>query len=128
MYESLRQEVGHLGIGTFLIEAGSFRTEVLSDTNATYHNTKIKDYEPMITAGFEVARATHGRQSGDPAKLAERIVDIVKMEGLASRGRKEGLQTAIPIGPDAYAVVKAACERTLKTLEDWKDVIESTDY
>lgn len=65
------------------------------------------------------------RQPGDPVKLSEIVVDLVRGEGVA-KGREVPFR--LPLGIDCYDEIKAKCEETLKLLEDWKDVIRGTDH
>lgn len=55
----------------------------------------------------------------------EIIVDLIKGEGLA---KGKTLPTVFGLGSDAYATIKAASENTLSQLEEWKEVIVSTDF
>ncbi|KAF7913889.1 uncharacterized protein EAF01_000295 [Botrytis porri] len=68
-------------------------------------------------------KAVHGNQPGDPKKSAERIVDIVRREGLAI-GKETPLR--LPLGPDCLQQIKNKCLSTLKILEDWEELITST--
>ena len=45
--ESLQAEVGHLGIRTFCIEPGFFRTEVLKEGNLASSVSRIPDYKTI---------------------------------------------------------------------------------
>ena len=68
--------------------------------------------------------AMNGHQPGDPKKAVEIMIDIVKSEGVAA-GRAQ--PTYVGLGSDAYQIIKDACSTTLQRLEDWKDIITSTD-
>lgn len=72
-----------------------------------------------------MAKKIHGRQPGDPRKAVERIVDVVRSEGMAAR--KE-LPVRLPLGGDALAVIRKKCEETLKICEDWEDLISGIDF
>ena len=66
----------------------------------------------------------NGNQIGDPKKGVEIMIDIIKGEGKAA-GKKT--PPYIGLGSDAYSIIKEANETTLGLLEEWKDVITSTD-
>ena len=68
--------------------------------------------------------AHHGNQPGDPKKAVERMVDVLKSEGMAA-GRT--MPPRMPLGPDALAGVRAKCEATLKICDEWEGLIGSTD-
>lgn len=82
--ESLQQEVAPFNIKTLLVEPGYFRTEFLNQNNAKYTSTSFEDYKPLCEAVFSSSRATEGKQTGDPVKGVNRIIDIVKGEGFAA--------------------------------------------
>ena len=69
--------------------------------------------------------ASHGNQRGDPKKPAERIIDVLKSEGMAA-GRP--MPPRLPLGPDSLAAIRAKCEATLKICEEWEGLISSTDF
>jgi hypothetical protein len=66
-----------------------------------------------------------GNQPGDPKKAVELMIDPVKGEGYA--GGKT-VPSRLPIGQDAREAIKTTCEEMLKTMEEWKDVIDRTDF
>ncbi|OCT49314.1 putative oxidoreductase [Cladophialophora carrionii] len=123
--ESLHHETSHLGIRTLLIEPGRFRTLLLSSQNMKAVQTKVGDYARFNEALLEGLAREDQRQPGDPVKLAKIVVDLVRGEGVA-QGRYVPFR--LPLGIDCFDEVKAKCEETLKLLEDWKDVIRSTDH
>ena len=64
-------------------------------------------------------------QPGDPVKLVEIILDLVRQEGVAE-GKEVPFR--LPLGIDCYDDIKAKCEETLRLLKDWEHVIRSTDH
>lgn len=86
--------------------------------------TKIPEYADVRHSVQQYLDSINGRQSGDPAKAAVVIVDVVRGEGVASGRAWNG---TLFLGSDAARDVKAKCEATLKTLQDWGDVITSID-
>ena len=67
----------------------------------------------------------HGTQPGDPAKAVEVTIDLVKGEGVAEGREVPGW---MPLGSDAFEVVKKKAEAELKLLGDWETVIKGTDF
>jgi hypothetical protein len=53
------------------------------------------------------------------------MMDIAHGTGVA-KGRN--VPSTLPLGTDTYAGIKNVCEGTLMKLEEWKDVICSTDF
>jgi len=123
--ESLSIEVAPLGIRVHCIEPGSFRTAVLSSENRGSSKSAIPDYKHVVDDSDAVLLKGDGRQPGDPRKLVEIIVDVARAEGVA-QGRE--VPVALPVGKDAWGLVHGVVERMGRTLEEWKDVIESTDF
>ena len=114
-----------LGLRTLLLEPGMFRTMLLSERNVCHKLSTIDDYAAASQEIKSALASENGTQAGDPDKLAEIVVDLVRGEGIA-QGRE--LPLRMPLGVDAYDEIKKKCEDTLKLLEDWKDTIRSTDY
>jgi hypothetical protein len=85
--------------------------------------TKVAEYAESNQARLEGLAREDQSQPGDPVKLVEIVVDLVRREGDA-QGREVPFR--LPLGIDCFDDVKAKCEETLKLLEDWKDVIRST--
>jgi hypothetical protein len=69
--------------------------------------------------------AYNGKQPGDPLKGVKIMVDVVRGEGQAA-GKE--FPPALALGTDCYTVVKTESERSLRLLEEWKDVTASTDF
>jgi len=123
--ESLRQEIEPLGLRSICIEPGFFRTEFLQPGNRTASVAHgFDDYKEKRQAAIASADAMNGSQVGDPKKAVEVMIDIIKSEGKAA-GRTP--PTYLGLGSDAYEIIKDACTSTIKRLDDWKDIIVSTD-
>jgi len=74
--ESLRPEVAPFGIHTTIVNPGYFRTELLTPQSTKYAETAIDDYDERRAVLVAAWTAQNGRQSGDPAKLAQALVAI----------------------------------------------------
>jgi NAD(P)-dependent dehydrogenase (short-subunit alcohol dehydrogenase family) len=74
--ESLRPEVAPFGIHTTIVNPGYFRTELLTPQSTKYAEIAIDDYAERRAALIAAWTAQNGRQSGDPAKLAQALVEI----------------------------------------------------
>lgn len=124
MVECLDKEVRPLGLRTLLIEPGFFRTDLLAQGNLKTVQSSIADYSEGSTAFNQLLADKNHAQSGDPKKGVKVVVDLVRQEGVA---QGKTIPIRMPLGPDAYEVIKGECTETIKLLEDWKDVISSTD-
>jgi NAD(P)-dependent dehydrogenase (short-subunit alcohol dehydrogenase family) len=123
--ESLRLDVAPFGISTLLVEPGRFRTTLLSDQNLKATGSTIGDYAEAGTNLREGLAAEDRRQPGDPVKLVEIVLDVVRGEGVA-QGRE--MPFRLPLGTDCYEEVRGKCQETLRLLEEWKAVGLSTDF
>ena len=131
LVESLARETAHIpGIRTTMIEPGQFRTKLLAPENMLNQVSEIEEYTEKSKETIQSFVDANDKQRGDPVKLVKVVVDLVRGEGVAgSKVAKGGgkLPLRLPLGPDCYEVVKGKCEETLGVLEEWKDVINSTD-
>ena len=78
--ESLTPEIAPFGIRTMLVEPGFFRTELLTADSTTYAEPSIDDYAERTKETVAAWRSMDGKQGGDPAKLAEALVQLAGLE------------------------------------------------
>jgi NAD(P)-dependent dehydrogenase (short-subunit alcohol dehydrogenase family) len=78
--EALRVEVAPFGIHATIVNPGFFRTELLSEQSTHYAEASVADYDERRTALAAGWKATHGKQAGDPAKLAQALLTIASQE------------------------------------------------
>ncbi|PMD49949.1 NAD(P)-binding protein [Hyaloscypha bicolor E] len=123
--ESLWRETSPLGIKTLLIEPGRFRTKLLSSGNMKTVSTEILEYKDFSRTLLKGLAEADQMQPGDPIKLVEMVLDLVRQEGIAE-GKE--IPFRLPLGSDCYNDVKAKCEETLELLKKWEPMIKSTDY
>lgn len=114
-YESLAPEVTGVGIHTTLVEPGTIRTDfgasgVASAELDAYRDGPVGALRRMATAGYAAP--------GDPAKMAQTIVDTFEAESAPRR---------LALGPDAYGYIKAALTSRSEQLETHRDVTMSTN-
>src|SRR5437870_9235564 len=78
--ESLTPEIAPFGIRTMLVEPGFFRTELLSTDSTTYAPPTIDGYAERTMEIVAAWKGMHGKQGGDPAKLAQALVTLVGLK------------------------------------------------
>jgi NAD(P)-dependent dehydrogenase (short-subunit alcohol dehydrogenase family) len=78
--EALRAEVAPFGIHTTIVNPGFFRTELLSEQSTHYADPSIPDYAERGAALVAGWKGTHGKQAGDPARLAQALLTIASQE------------------------------------------------
>jgi NAD(P)-dependent dehydrogenase (short-subunit alcohol dehydrogenase family) len=74
--ESLAPEIAPFGIRTMLVEPGFFRTELLTDESTKWPEASITDYASTTRETVAAWKKMNGLQGGDPAKLAEALVQL----------------------------------------------------
>jgi len=75
--ESLAPEVEPFGIRTMLVEPGFFRTELLTEDSTQYPVPSIDDYAVKTRETVTAWKGISGQQSGDPAKLADALMQLI---------------------------------------------------
>jgi NAD(P)-dependent dehydrogenase (short-subunit alcohol dehydrogenase family) len=78
--ESLTPEIAPFGIRTMLVEPGFFRTELLSKDSTIYAEPSIADYTERTNQIVAAWNSMDGKQSGDPAKLANALVTLAALD------------------------------------------------
>ena len=86
---------------------------------------KIEAYAPAWEDFGALVGSMDGTQPGDPKKGVERMIDVLKSEGMA-KGR--GVPLRIPIGSDACQMTREAAMASLKVCDDWAALSTSTDF
>lgn len=125
LVESLSRETAHLGLKTLLIEPGRFRTKLLSSGNIKSVTSAIPDYQEFSKTLLSGLGQEDQNQPGDPVKLVEIILDLVKQEGVATN---RDVPLRLPLGVDCFDEMKAKCEETLQVLKEWESTIRSTNH
>jgi NAD(P)-dependent dehydrogenase (short-subunit alcohol dehydrogenase family) len=78
--EALRVEIAPFGIRTTIVNPGFFRTELLSEQSTHYAEASIAEYDDRRAALLGAWKSTHGKQAGDPAKLAKALITIAAQD------------------------------------------------
>ncbi|KAI4260723.1 MAG: hypothetical protein LQ352_000115 [Teloschistes flavicans] len=125
LVECLADELAPFNIRTLLVEAGMFRTDLFAEGNRKSEPPAIEDYASIHKKQAQGVAAIHGKQAGDPKKAVERILDVVRGEGVAE-GRS--MPKRLPLGKDTLGIIRTKCEETLKLCEEWEGVATSTDF
>ena len=73
----------------------------------------------------EAIQWRNGKQPGDMQKAVQRIVDVVRSEGMAT-GRP--MPKRLPLGSESLEIIKEKCFETLRICNEWEHIITSTDF
>ena len=74
--ESLTPEIAPYGIRTMLVEPGFFRTELLTPESTSYAEPSIEEYAERTKQTIDAWSGMNGKQGGDPAKLANALIQL----------------------------------------------------
>ena len=111
--ESLAPEVAPFGIGTMLVEPGFFRTQLLTPESTNYAQPSIDDYAERTTQTVAAWNAMNGQQAGDPAKLANALVQLASQDEPPLR---------FVAGADAIATVKQKAKDLLVQADAYREL------
>jgi NAD(P)-dependent dehydrogenase (short-subunit alcohol dehydrogenase family) len=110
--ESLTPEVAPFGIRTMVVEPGFFRTELLMPESTNYAEPSIEDYAERTEQTVAVWNSMDGQQGGDPAKLANALVQLA--------GQDEPLRFAA--GADAITTVEQKAKDLLAQADAYREL------
>jgi NAD(P)-dependent dehydrogenase (short-subunit alcohol dehydrogenase family) len=114
--ESLAAEIAPFGIHATVVNPGFFRTELLTEESTNYAPATIEDYAERSAAMREFFATMNGRQSGDPAKLAQALLTIVDQEQPPFR---------FIAGADAVAQAEKALAERQRQIDAYRDLSTS---
>jgi NAD(P)-dependent dehydrogenase (short-subunit alcohol dehydrogenase family) len=117
--ESLAPEVAPFGIRTMLVEPGFFRTELLTPESTTFAEPSIDDYAERTQQTVTAWKGMNGQQGGDPAKLADALVQLANQDEPPLR---------FAAGADAVATVEQKAKNLLTQAGAHRELSSSLAY
>jgi len=78
--QAVQSEVVPFGINTTIVNPGFFRTELLTEESTNFADHPIDDYRERRLQQMQFWKGYNGKQSGDPAKLANALITISNLE------------------------------------------------
>jgi NAD(P)-dependent dehydrogenase (short-subunit alcohol dehydrogenase family) len=111
--ESLTPEVAPFGIRTMLVEPGFFRTELLSPESTKYAEPTIDDYAERTRLTVKGWQSMNGQQGGDPAKLANALIQLANQDDPPLR---------FAAGADAIATVEQKAKALLAQADAYREL------
>jgi len=111
--ESLTPEVAPFGIRTMLVEPGFFRTQLLTPESTNYAEPSIDDYAERTNQTVAAWNAMNGQQGGDPAKLANALVQLASQDEPPLR---------FAAGADAIATVEQKAKDLLAQADAYREL------
>jgi NAD(P)-dependent dehydrogenase (short-subunit alcohol dehydrogenase family) len=117
--ESLTPELAPFGIRTMLVEPGFFRTELLTPESTKYAESSIEDYAERTKQTVTAWKSMNGQQGGDPAKLANALVQLANQEEPPLR---------FAAGADAIATVEQKARNLLAQVDAYRELSSNLDH
>jgi NAD(P)-dependent dehydrogenase (short-subunit alcohol dehydrogenase family) len=117
--ESLTMELEPLGIQVTAVEPGFFRTEFLAEESVRYIEARHPEYREGMAGMQTWLNGQHGKQGGDPARLAQVLLDLT---------RKKQQPMHLLMGGDAVVRMTDRIKRDSESTAEWQSVSESTDF
>ena len=113
--EALAEETKAFGIKVTVVAPGQFRTSFMD--SLAFAENKIPVYK--LAEAEKMWREFSGTQRGDPAKLAQILVDLAS---------NPNPPLHLLAGPDTYQLVTEHRDKERQEFESWKEVTLSTDF
>ena len=117
--ESLAPEVAPFGIRTMLVEPGFFRTELLTPESTKYAESSIADYAERTEQTVTAWKSMNGQQGGDPAKLADALVQLAAQDQPPLR---------FPAGADAVTTFENRARLLLEQADAHRELSSHLDH
>jgi NAD(P)-dependent dehydrogenase (short-subunit alcohol dehydrogenase family) len=115
--EVVANEVRAFGVTVIIVEPGAFRTDWMG-SSMTMHEPG-PDYRDALAFMHEVRRTSNGSQSGDPARAARIIIDVVESPDPPRR---------LLLGSDAVDLALASGVERNEEAREWAAVSRSADF
>lgn len=115
--EVLANEVAGFGLKVIIVEPGAFRTDWMG-SSMTMHDPG-PDYRDALGFMHELRRSSNGSQSGDPARAARIIIDVVESPEPPRR---------LLLGSDAVELALASGAERDEEAKRWATVSRSADF
>lgn len=117
--EGLALEVKPLGIRVTAAAPGLFRTDFASASSYKSSASIMDAYEPTVGQIRHALQSLDGTQPGDPAKLAQVIIQIAN---------DEQPPLHLPIGKDSVALFRSKAAQAEQEVASWEAVSSATDF
>jgi NAD(P)-dependent dehydrogenase (short-subunit alcohol dehydrogenase family) len=117
--EALYAELAPLGVHATVVEPGFFRTDFLDSSSLVSTAAQIPDYAATVGKMREFAGSHNHEQPGDPARLAQAILDLANAAEPPLR---------LPLGTDTLKRIGLKNSFVEKETEQWRTLSASTDF
>ncbi|KAF9875722.1 retinol dehydrogenase 8 [Colletotrichum karsti] len=124
--EAFRDELSPFGVAVCSLEPGYFRTGFLNPGARVKAKVDLEAYSVGPAGKYKkLLDAADNHQPGDPVKGARVVVDVMTKSGVAE-GRE--VPVRLVLGTDCLAAVRRKCEETLRLMDEWQSISDTTDF
>jgi NAD(P)-dependent dehydrogenase (short-subunit alcohol dehydrogenase family) len=116
--ESLAKEIAPFGLALTIVEPGPFRTDFLTAQSLRFGSPSVADYDSRRAAMESGFAERNGKQAGDPAKLAQVLLELASHPAPPMR---------FLAGSTAFEAGRMKLASTLAAVEKWEALSKSTD-
>jgi NAD(P)-dependent dehydrogenase (short-subunit alcohol dehydrogenase family) len=117
--KGLAAELAPFGIKVTAAAPGLFRTQFLSQESYSLSKSAIDDYSNTVVGQMKKGSDNlHGNQAGDPAKLAQVILELTELENPPLH---------LPIGKDSLGMYRKNAQKSGAEIEYWSDKFTPTE-
>lgn len=113
--EALAAEVAPFGIKVLVVEPGAFRTAFSGA--GLYESAAMPCYSETVVPIRTMVKGIDGKQPGDPAKAAERVLSMLDEPRMPLR---------LPLGDDAVDSILGHLRAVADEVREWEDVARAT--
>jgi short-subunit dehydrogenase len=113
--EALAKEVEPLNIKVIIVEPGPSRTNFTNPTSIKIIKRNIKEYSETAGARIKHFQDLHGKQQGDPKKVALAIIHAVN-----SAANSKDIPLRLPLGNTVVERIRSKIETLNEGLEYWE--------
>ncbi|KAJ7185476.1 hypothetical protein C8R46DRAFT_880959 [Mycena filopes] len=123
--ETLTAEVAQFNIRVLLVEPSAFRTRMVRTAENYNLENPISAYDGTRAKNIKAYDGRDGKQSGDPGKAMDAVVEVVRGEGRAAGKPWPGY---LLLGQEADRDVRAKCRIMTEHLDEWCEIVNGVDF
>lgn len=116
--EGLALEVNQFGIHVTSVAPGVFKTDFLASDSYVASQKAMEEYTSTVGQMRNMAGQLHGNQPGDPAKLAQVVLQVANSENPPLH---------LPVGKDSIASFREKMTATEAEVAAWEHISGNTD-
>ncbi|SEO93159.1 oxidoreductase [Mucilaginibacter sp. OK283] len=117
--EGLALELAPFNIKVTALAPGLFRAQFLNSQSYSLTKESIADYQATVVGQMKaVPEALHGNQPGDPAKLAQVILELANTENPPLH---------LPVGQDSLQTYRTNRDKVSQEIEAWAGKFKPTE-